>query len=574
MAMKKTLLAILLLAAATTATLAQDMPTAEDNHFVYYQYEYGATKDTSSVTVVREGNSIQITYPSPKGNLIQGYGQSTTTVDYDGDSITQSVTYADGTQYYYRSQFSRHDISWVSANDQHCCAINSNSLCFEMEEIAGLNVTPLPQYGNTKGVMMRFTRNGQLRMELKEWKQDKKVAIESLKEDAIRVTPRELDQIMKNRMIMTTRVFDNAQICWGKENSRIEGEIPYDSVLHYAGGTLILKRIKMPKLPQHYQTFIELHQRSNGDAYDRTGSVFVIPEGYNGITFFEGMNSHPDSLPTIMGKDGEKYQGIVAKEWYNKRKKHEYRPVVELMRFFTPFGVGHFNERIALEGLTWENEAYYKQEITDLVHLLQQEEGVLIGVWIGNYDGGGHKVTLDIKQYPGSIVADEPKKKKAPEYIPLFNTCNVLEMAGQNYGKIFGTDSLSVSFTIPEGASNVELRYISTGHGGWKGGDEFNPKTNHILIDNKTGYTHTPWRQDCGCYRELNPVSGNFWNGLSSSDYSRSGWCPGTATQPTYFSLNHLAPGEHTITIAIPQGEPQSGSFSHWAVSGVIVVEY
>ena len=101
------------------------------------------------------------------------------------------------------------------------------------------------------------------------------------------------------------------------------------------------------------------------------------------------------------------------------------------------------------------------------------------------------------------------------------------------------------------------------------------PKTNTILIDGKPAFTHTPWRQDCGCYRDLNPVSGNFWNGLSSSDFSRSGWCPGTATQPVYFDLSPWIDGEeHTLTVAIPQGKPVEGMFSHWAVSGVLIVEY
>ena len=31
---------------------------------------------------------------------------------------------------------------------------------------------------------------------------------------------------------------------------------------------------------------------------------------------------------------------------------------------------------------------------------------------------------------------------------------------------------------------------------------------------------------------------------------------------------------EHTLTVAIPQGKPVEGMFSHWAVSGALVVEY
>ena len=146
-------------------------------------------------------------------------------------------------------------------------------------------------------------------------------------------------------------------------------------------------------------------------------------------------------------------------------------------------------------------------------------------------------------------------------------------MAGQNYGKIFGTDSITVHFYISKNDSNITLRYISTGHGGWGGGDEFNPKENEIFIDGVKRFSHTPWRCDCGRYREWNPVSGNFWNGLSSSDYSRSGWCPGTATQPVYFNLNDLKPGNHTMTIAIPQGKPMEGGFSHWNVSASLIIE-
>ena len=351
--------------------------------------------------------------------------------------------------------------------------------------------------------------------------------------------------------------------------------VPMDTVLHYAGGTVILKRVQLPALPPHYQHFIEVHQQSNGDAYDRTGSIFFIQtEGPVSHNFFDGVNWHPDSLPTIVGHDGQRYQGIVSNE--------NYWAPVEVMRFFTPFGVGKFNERMNDYGIDWRDEAYYRQEITDVY---RYGGDVIIGAWIGNYDAGGHLLTVDIKSYPNEYTI--PKRDELSgwdpyrQVRPLFNTCNVLEMAGQNYGKLFGTDSLTVSFRILPRLFNgntlksARLRYISTGHGGWDGGDEFIPKTNTILIDGKPAFSHTPWRQDCGCYRDLNPVSGNFWNGLSSSDFSRSGWCPGTATQPVYFDLSPWADGEeHTLTVAIPQGKPVEGMFSHWAVSGALIIEY
>lgn len=58
-----------------------------------------------------------------------------------------------------------------------------------------------------------------------------------------------------------------------------------------------------------------------------------------------------------------------------------------------------------------------------------------------------------------------------------------------------------------------------------------------------------PWRDDCGTYRNWNPCSGNFSNGLSSSDLSRSNWCPGTVTNPEYIYLGDLEAGEHSITV-------------------------
>ena len=560
--MKKTLLILLL--AVPLVAMAQNVKIPKGaNEFTYWQIEYGEQNDTTEVYVHRDGDVITIVTQQPKGKLIPGYAQTVTKVDYAQDSITVNAYYDDSI-YFYRTGFSRSDIEWRHDGNKHICSINSNTLEFEMDERAPVNVTPLPYYGLNKGVLRSFTRNGQKRLVLAK---AKKVDWGICRPSSIilpsrRVTPRELDRIMKERLIVTTRIFDHEQICWGKKNAHIDGgirAIPADTVLHYAGGTLILKKVKLPRLPHHYQHFVEIHQQSNGDAYDRTGSLFIVTPG-----FFEGINQHPDSLPTFVGRDGQRYQGMISQTGYDAP--------LELVRFFTPFGVGHFNDRMKGYGIDWRDETYYRQEITDLYHF---DDDVVIGAWIGNYDGGGHIVTVDIKSYPNDYTIPEDNTEESGLALPCFNTCNVLEMAGQNYGKLFATDSLTVIFKLYPETKSAKLRYISTGHGGWGEGDEFVPKQNTILIDNKPAFTHTPWRQDCGCYRDLNPVSGNFWNGLSSSDFSRSGWCPGTATQPVYFDLSPWIDGEeHTLTVAIPQGKPVEGMFSHWAVSGTLIIEY
>ena len=562
--MKKTLLILLL--AVPLVAMAQNVKIPKDaNTFTYWQFEYGEKTDTSCIEVWLNDGVASIETPGIEGTPVQGYAPTHTYIDYPDDSITVSVSYPDSS-YYYRTALSRSDIEWKvegpAKERKYTCSINSNTLVFVMDETVKQNATPLPYYGLAKGVLRSFTRNGQLRIKLAKSTWINNAPMPGIGAMGRRVTPRELDRIMKERLVVTTRIFDHEQICWGKKNAHIDGgirAIPADTVLHYAGGTLILKKVKLPRLPHHYQHFVEIHQQSNGDAYDRTGSLFIVTPG-----FFEGINQHPDSLPTFVGRDGQRYQGMISQTGYDAP--------LELVRFFTPFGVGHFNDRMKGYGIDWRDETYYRQEITDLYHF---DGDVVIGAWIGNYDGGGHIVTVDIKSYPNDYTIPEDNTEVSGLALPCFNTCNVLEMAGQNYGKLFATDSLTVIFKLYPETKSAKLRYISTGHGGWGEGDEFVPKQNTILIDEKPAFTHTPWRQDCGCYRDLNPVSGNFWNGLSSSDFSRSGWCPGTATQPVYFDLSPWADGEeHTLTVAIPQGKPVEGMFSHWAVSGTLIIEY
>jgi len=544
--------------------------------YTYGVYGYG---DTTHLFVKSAGGLQHQYYEDSYAGkkTIPGFAHTDTYIDLAQDSVWVMSDFGDEV-FCNAGAISNNRIQWDTQRiDKHTLLlvtnINSNRLEFEVTDKYGEDVSPLVSYGRLPGVLTKMRRNGQVFMELKDAVKDKsiKINLASLAK-ARRVSGREMNNIKQHKMIITTRVFDSVQLNWrgdldfrsadwNKHNAKAtQMAFPFDTVIHFAGGTVALKRLHIDPLPEHYQLFAELHQHSNGDAYDRTGSIFIIPQEKE-HTFFEGMWQHPDSLPLVKGKDGQRYQGIVATE--------DYLPIVELVRFFTPFGVKHFNDRVQLEGLDWEDEAYYKQEITDLMPLLNDD--VWVGAFIGNYDGGGHIVTLDLKAYPNSELWEFSDQKK--RVMPLFSTCNVLEMGGQNYGKIFGTDTLRVEFDIPEGFSSIRLRYICTGHGGWGEGDEFVPKQSEIVVDGKERFLFTPWRSDCGTFREFNPVSGNFWNGTSSSDYSRSGWCPGTATQPVYFDLSNLKPGHHVMTLSIPQGDPVEGGFSHWNVSGALILE-
>ena len=540
-------------------------------HIITYQsYAKGvAEQDTTTIQVVENAKCLKIkNVEKSLSNPIPGYAESSTYVDYVHDSIYTVLDYNDGKFY---SSYSLTDNDVVFSEEgkekllgydctKYKTSINSNTIEVWMTESLGFEATPMPGLGRLKGVMVRCMRNGSYITDLTVVK-DQKYALVDLIPDykGQHKTSRELSQLRKDKLVMRIPVFEDEQIHFA-DYAPSDGEIPYDTTIHFSHGTLIVKRLKLPELPAHYQIFAEIRQRSNGDAYDRSASVFVIPTE-KAMGFKDGLTKGIESLPTMVGKDGKEYQGI--------RAEKDYLPPVELVRFFTSFGAGHFNDKVQIDGLEWADENYYKMEVSELRDRLRGD--VLIGAFIGNYDKGGHRISLDLLAYPG-----ENKWSKKPlkqHSIPLFNTCNVLEMSGQNYGRLFATDTLEVEFELPESATNVRLRYISTGHGGWDNGDEFNPKENAIFIDGIKTFTHTPWRCDCATFRDQNPVSGNFWNGVSSSDYSRSGWCPGTATNPVYFDLSGLKPGKHTLRIAIPQGKDEGESFSHWMVSGVVLYE-
>ena len=559
--MKRTLL-ILVIVFATISALAQQ-------HLVYQSYMLGSDSgDTTFREVKRYKNQLKINDINDfKGKLINGISKDFTYVDYELDSAYFQMDYQDGESYFYAYPLKNNDIEFTEVGEEkvlgyNCkkykTSINSNTIEVWMTESLGYDASPVTSRGYLKGVMVRQAINGNRIMDLKSVKKDKKLKKPLIPDNlGVRKTGKELDRINKDKLIIRTRVFDDEQIHFAKI-AKFKGEIPFDTVIHFSWGTIILKRVNLPVLPEHYQIFAELHQRSNGDAYDRTGSVFVIPMDRK-LSLSNALIDSIEVIPYQLDKNDKKYQGI--------RLTDDYMPVVELMRFFTPFGVRHFNDRVQIDGLEWADEAYYKMEVSELSDRLSGD--VLIGTFIGNYDGGGHKVSLDLVAYPQDYDGDASGNSRWS--LPLFNTCNVMEMSGQNYGRLFQTDSLTVEFDIPEGIENLRLRYITTGHGGWDGGDEFNPKENTIIVDGEKVFKYTPWRCDCATYRELNPVSGNFWNGVSSSDLSRSGWCPGTATNPVYFDLSDLKPGHHTITVAIPQGSDEGGSFSHWMVSGVLL---
>lgn len=544
-------------------------PLNAQQSLVYQSYVLDSDSgDTSFVEVKRFGRQLKIQDINTfEGQLIPGMSENIVYADYKANRVYNQSRFDDGDVYYCSHSFENSNVTYTLEGEEYMngyecrkyrTTINSNSIEIWMTDKLGFNATPIVNRGFLRGVLVRQVINGNRITELNSVIKDKRIKQERIPIDlGILVPAKEMTRITSDKLVIKKNIFDNEQIYFA-DIEKFEGEIPYDSVIHFAHGTLILKRVYLDTLPEHYSYFIEMKEQSNGDAYDRSGSVFVIPTDRE-LSLEDALLNDIELLHSYTDRRGITYRAIKLED--------DFVPVVELIRFFTPFGVNHYNDRVHIDGLEWSDMAYYKQEVTELSKHLRGD--VLIGAFIGNYDSGGHMLSLDLNAYPGDYKWDVSQNDDWT--LPLFNTCNVMEMAGQHYGRLFKTDSLVVEFDVPENVDNLRLRYITTGHGGWGGGDEFNPKENTIIIDGEKKFTYTPWRCDCATFRKLNPVSGNFWNAQSSSDLSRSGWCPGLAAQPVYFDMSFLEPGKHTITIAIPQGDDEGSSFNHWMVSGVLI---
>ena len=427
-------------------------------------------------------------------------------------------------------------------------SIKSNTIDIWYTTDIAFRATPQPGVGIPDGLVLKTVRNGDSVIEA--------VDIQKIKKE-FTILPSTWGESMDaddfkyeiNQSVVTTvNVFDQQTICFN--GAKLPEQLESDKVYSAAGGTIILKKVKLPENIKGRCVFAELVQYSDGDAYDRTGSVFTIPVGKE--KSFLNMLRDLKSVPSFKSGDSE-YPGLVSTE--------NFDVPVELMRFFTGFGVRKFNH-VKVKGQNWVDSVLYKTEITALAEHLVNEAWV--GAYIGNWDAKGHRVSLKLKYYPDG-------DRKVYRSKPLFNTVNYMEQAGQPYPLFMLNDALRVKFTLDEPVKNATLFYLTTGHGGWGNGDEFNQKPNTIFVDGKQVISFVPWRDDCGTYRNWNPCSGNFSNGMSSSDLSRSNWCPATVTNPNYIYLGDLEAGEHSMEIRIPQGKPEGGSNSYWCISGSLL---
>ncbi|MEI7510245.1 MAG: GLPGLI family protein, partial [Flavobacterium sp.] len=230
--------------------------------------------------------------------------------------------------------------------------INSNTI--ELWYTNDLNCKGAPSIlGSNLGLVLETNRNGNYIVsatKIEKVKEFPQLKIDSSKSLDL-LTYRDL--LWKSRFT-TIPVFQDEVINFSDSSKS------NDSILRFANGTIILKKIKIPTIKKGSQIFVEVTEQSNGDAYDRTGSVFLIQSDQK-VSFLDGLQNGIKALPIYDNGNGKQYQGIIATD--------NFTPLLELMRFFTPFGIKQYNT-IQLKGKTWEEQVHYRQDISELTAAL------------------------------------------------------------------------------------------------------------------------------------------------------------------------------------------------------------
>lgn len=422
--------------------------------------------------------------------------------------------------------------------------IRSNKVEVYYTDMAENYGTPLLYLAEIPGLVLKVIRNDNYEIYAKniitsdDFKKESMIPTNNITE----LSEGEFQQKLIESKYKTFEIFRNENLNFNSEHTNDFNK----DVIKTAKGSVVLKKVKLPIMSENTIAIAEVTVRSNGDAYDRTGSLFVIPLT-DKRNFIEAFQNGIDVLP----KYKNDYEGIVITE--------EYEPPLELMRFITSFGSGYYGKDNKIGWLDWEDSIVYRLEVTDQLKGLKQSSDAYVGVFVGNWDKGGHIISLRIKYFE-----ETGYQNKVKWVVPIFNTVSYMEMEGQGYTDLFRTDTLKVRAVIPDGLKNIKLKFVTTGHGN----DEFTPKVHKIFVDGKEVFNLIPWRTDCASYRENNPASGDFQNGMSSSDYSRSNWCPGVVVTPFEIILDYIQSGEHEFKLIIPSGEN-----SYWNVSGYLTGE-
>lgn len=223
----------------------------------------------------------------------------------------------------------------------------------------------------------------------------------------------------------------------------------------------------------------------------------------------------------------------------NIRLSVEGAPDLEIVRFVTSYG----------------GRTDHEVDVSELLPLLRGRR--TLRAFIDTWVSPAWRVDCTLRYEPDTTY-DAPSWSAPVLYVESFNR--------KDHGR-----GVVVPFTVPPGLARVVLRVFTTGHcTDGRDEDEFVSKANVIAIDGVVVERFHPWRDDCRRYRDRNPYCSRWADGSWSSDYSRSGWCPGVEVDPTEIDVtDHAGAGSHELRYTIEEIRPADadGNYGYWRVS-------
>lgn len=228
----------------------------------------------------------------------------------------------------------------------------------------------------------------------------------------------------------------------------------------------------------------------------------------------------------------------------NVRLGRNDMPDIEIVKFITAYG--GFTE--------------YDVDVSYLAPLLRGE--CTIKGFIDTWVSPGWKIDFSLT-FSEDAYADTPGWVQSALYEESFDNEKV------------GPGGITVYVDVPEGLKRVSMNYLVSGHcTDGRDADEFVSKDNVIYIDDREVHRFKPWRDDCLQFRAINPYCRRWSDGTWSSDYSRSGWCPGDKVDPIAIDLTpYLTPGEHSVRFVVENIRPKDelNHLGYWRVSSYLL---
>jgi hypothetical protein len=230
-------------------------------------------------------------------------------------------------------------------------------------------------------------------------------------------------------------------------------------------------------------------------------------------------------------------------------------PDIELLKFVTAYG----------------GETTHEADLTALAPLLRGS--CTFKGFVDTWMSPGWTMDLEIVFETGT----EPALDGVPPTPPAGPTDWVLPLLCDEglTAERLAAGPVEVAVTVPEGTRRVVMRYLVSGHcTDGTDADEFVSKDNVVAVDGREVERFRPWRDDCRRLRDVNPYTRRWSDGSWSSDYSRSGWCPGDMVPPRLIDLTGaLLPGAHVVSFNVEDVRPKDaeGHFGYWRVSAALL---